>query len=64
MSDVSMLQKITRDLLAAGYSEEDVANIWGGNMMRQHDASGSGRGRSARVAADFAKRLELALWNG
>lgn len=34
MSDVSMLQKITRDLLAAGYSEEDVANIWGGNMMR------------------------------
>lgn len=34
MSDVSMLQKITRDLLAAGYSEEDVAKIWGGNMMR------------------------------
>lgn len=34
MSDVSMLQKITRDLLAAGYSEADVENIWGGNMMR------------------------------
>lgn len=34
MSDVSMLQKITRDLLAAGYTAEDVANIWGGNMMR------------------------------
>ena len=34
MSDVSMLQKITRDLLAAGYTREDVANIWGGNMMR------------------------------
>lgn len=34
MSDVSMLQKITRDLLAAGYSQEDVANIWGGNMLR------------------------------
>lgn len=34
MSDVSMLQKITRDLLAAGYSEEDVEKIWGGNMMR------------------------------
>ena len=34
MSDVSMLQKITRDLLAAGYSEEDVTKIWGGNMMR------------------------------
>jgi len=34
MSDVSMLQKITRDLLAAGYTQDDVANIWGGNMMR------------------------------
>ena len=34
MSDVSNLQRITADLLAAGYSEADVANIWGGNMMR------------------------------
>ncbi len=34
MSDVSMLQKITRDLLAAGYTRDDVAKIWGGNMMR------------------------------
>ena len=34
MSDVSMLQKITRDLLAAGYTQDDVEKIWGGNMMR------------------------------
>ncbi|MEM6556691.1 MAG: membrane dipeptidase [Pseudomonadota bacterium] len=34
MSDVSMLQKITRDLLDAGYTRDDVAKIWGGNMMR------------------------------
>lgn len=34
MSDVSMLQKITRDLLAAGYTQADVEKIWGGNMMR------------------------------
>jgi len=34
MSDVSMLQKITRDLLAAGYTHEDVEKIWGGNMLR------------------------------
>lgn len=34
MSDVSMLQKITTDLLEAGYTRDDVANIWGGNMMR------------------------------
>ena len=34
MSDVSMLETITRDLLAAGYSAQDVELIWGGNMMR------------------------------
>ncbi len=34
MSDVSMLERITMDLLAAGYSEADVEKIWGGNMMR------------------------------
>lgn len=34
MSDVSNLQRITSDLLAAGYTEADVAKIWGGNMMR------------------------------
>ncbi len=43
MSDVSMLQKITRDLLAAGYSQEDVANIWGGNMMRLVQAAEDAR---------------------
>lgn len=43
MSDVSMLQKITRDLLAAGYSEGDVANIWGGNMMRLVQAAEDAR---------------------
>ncbi len=32
--DVSMLQRITNDLLKAGYSKTDVENIWGGNMMR------------------------------
>ncbi len=34
MSDVSMLETITRDLLAAGYSAREVEMIWGGNMMR------------------------------
>jgi membrane dipeptidase len=46
MSDVSMLQKITRDLLAAGYSETDVENIWGGNMMRLVRAAEEGRSSS------------------
>lgn len=43
MSDVSMLQKITRDLLAAGYTHEDVENIWGGNMMRLVRAADAAR---------------------
>jgi membrane dipeptidase len=43
MSDVSMLQKITRDLLAAGYTKEDVEKIWGGNMMRLMRAAEAAR---------------------
>jgi membrane dipeptidase len=34
MMDVSMLPKITERLLSEGYSEENLANIWGGNMLR------------------------------
>lgn len=34
MSDITDLPKITDALLEAGYSEEDLKNIWGGNMMR------------------------------
>ena len=43
MSDVSMLQKITRDLLDAGYTRDDVVKIWGGNMMRLGKAAEEGR---------------------
>ena len=34
MKDVTFLPRITEDLLAAGYSHEDIRKIWGGNMMR------------------------------
>ena len=34
MEDVSQLPKITQALLNAGYSDEDLSNIWGGNMLR------------------------------
>jgi len=34
MDDVSMLPKITAALLAKGYSEQDVTNILGGNLLR------------------------------
>lgn len=43
MSDVSMLQKITRDLLGAGYTKDDVEKIWGGNMMRLFKAAEDAR---------------------
>jgi len=34
MNDVAALPKITERLLAAGYSEADLRNIWGGNVLR------------------------------
>ena len=34
MEDVAALPRITEALLRAGYSEQDVANIWGGNLLR------------------------------
>ncbi|WP_300395331.1 membrane dipeptidase [Henriciella sp.] len=34
MSDVTFLPKVTAALLEAGYTEEDIANIWSGNMLR------------------------------
>ncbi len=32
--DVSYMPKVTARLLAAGYSETDLANMWGGNVLR------------------------------
>lgn len=34
MKDIVDLPKVTAALVEAGYSEEDVANIWGGNVLR------------------------------
>ena len=34
MEDVADLPKVTEALKKAGYSDEDVAKIWGGNVMR------------------------------
>jgi len=34
MKDVVDLPKVTAALLDAGYSQQDIANIWGGNLMR------------------------------
>ncbi len=34
LEDVSKLPKITARLLKEGYSEEQIANMWGGNLLR------------------------------
>lgn len=34
LEDVSQLPRITERLLQAGYSERQIANIWGGNLLR------------------------------
>jgi hypothetical protein len=34
LEDVSLLPKITERLLKAGYSEKQVADMWGGNVLR------------------------------
>ena len=34
INDVSQMQNITQELVARGYTEEDVRKIWGGNLMR------------------------------
>ncbi|HEY0860981.1 MAG TPA: dipeptidase [Pseudoxanthomonas sp.] len=34
MEDVAALPRVTQALLAAGYSEDDVRKIWGGNLLR------------------------------
>lgn len=38
MKDITDLPKITAALLEAGYSEEDIANIWSGNVLRLMEA--------------------------
>lgn len=34
LADVTQLPRITERLLAAGYGEQDLVNIWGGNLLR------------------------------
>ena len=34
MEDVSAIPKITERLLASGYSQDDLAKIWSGNVLR------------------------------
>ncbi|AKC86837.1 dipeptidase [Pseudoxanthomonas suwonensis] len=47
LEDVGALPRITQALLDAGYSEEDIANIWSGNVLRV-------LGEAERVAKETA----------
>jgi len=34
MEDVSEIENLTAELVDRGYSEKDIAKIWGGNLLR------------------------------
>jgi len=36
--DASETQNVTAELVARGYSEDDIAKIWGGNLLRVMEA--------------------------
>jgi len=39
LADISQLPNLTRELLRRGYSENDVAKVLGGNMLRVLEAN-------------------------
>ncbi|WP_343520958.1 dipeptidase [Sphingomonas sp.] len=43
--DITALPKVTERLLAAGYSERDIAKIWSGNVLRILRAADAAKGR-------------------
>lgn len=51
MEDITALPKITQRLLDAGYTEAQIANIWGGNLLRVlGEAQRIGRELTAQAA--------------
>ncbi len=48
LSDISQIPRITERLLQAGYTEQQVANIWGGNILRVLEQA---QAYAAKVAA-------------
>jgi len=45
LEDVTDYPKITERLIAAGYSRDDVAKIWGGNALRVLKAADEGKAK-------------------
>ncbi|PZW77451.1 MULTISPECIES: dipeptidase [unclassified Pseudomonas] len=50
LRDVSDLPEITARLLAAGYSEQDLADIWGGNLLRVMEEAQAAAAASSGVS--------------
>ena len=44
-ADISALPRVTERLLQAGYSEQDLAKMWGGNILRVVEAAQRGAAR-------------------
>src|SRR5690606_2704861 len=49
LSDISQIPRITERLLQAGYTEQQIANIWGGNVLRVMEQA---QAYAAKVAAE------------
>jgi membrane dipeptidase len=43
--DITALPRVTERLLAAGYSEQDIAKIWSGNVLRILRAADAAKGK-------------------
>jgi membrane dipeptidase len=55
LEDVADIPRITERLLAAGYSQADLAKIWGGNVLRVLRAAEDAATASAASAPDTAR---------
>ena len=43
--DASETENVTNELVKRGYSEADIAKIWGGNLLRVLEAVEAGAGK-------------------
>lgn len=56
MEDITALPRITEALLKAGYTREDVAKIWSGNVLRVLAAAEAEAAKEAQAAAKTGQR--------
>jgi membrane dipeptidase len=54
LEDVADIPEISKRLLAAGYSENDLAKIWSGNVLRLLREA---QGKAAKISNEPARQL-------